>query len=384
MGNDKRVNLEDVVDRVVSLERRLEILAPPEGATGELLAGHECRVPSTPPRNFDAPVSQHRARLIAYSDKKWVNFTTLRYYFFRDGHFAPRDEAQLDLVRTGFKAWSDLGIGIKFVEESDISEAEIRIGFLDGDGAWSYVGRDCLKFPGQAERTMNFGWDLTRDPRREHVATHEIGHALGFPHAHQTPFAGIEWDEDAVLAYFSGPPNNWEPSDIQHNVLRKLPAGEVEGTNWDPDSIMHYSFPPGLVLRPDRYRTAGIRPAGGLSPTDIGQVRRFYPSNEREPHGKLKPCKSHKLMLKPAEQVNLDLDVHATREYTIRTFGASDTVIVLFEEHGGQLRYIAGDDDSGTALNAEIVTRLIRGRRYVLRLRLYFQHADGELAVMYW
>ena len=116
--------------------------------------------------------------------------------------------------------WADLGIGIEFVPVDNIADAEIRIGFLQGDGAWSYVGRDVLTFPGQQERTMNFGWDLTRDPRHEFVAVHEIGHTLGFPHEHQNPFSGIVWDEEAVYSTFGGPPNNWPR---EHDVQQHHP-----------------------------------------------------------------------------------------------------------------------------------------------------------------
>jgi len=60
-------------------------------------------------------------------------------------------------------------------------------------------------------------------------------------------------------------------------------------------------------------------------------------------------------------------------------------VIVLFvEDADGKLRYIAGDDDSGSGRNARLVQRLDRGRNYVLRVRLYWSYRRGECAVMHW
>jgi hypothetical protein len=123
-----------------------------------------CALPKVPPRTFDPSVSPERARLIRSIAKKWVNGTKLRYYFFESGPNSGGNE-QKEIVRQGFEVWKKVGIGIKFEEVRNISEAEIRIGFVQGDGAWSYVGRDTIDIPKQGERTMNFGWDLRADPR---------------------------------------------------------------------------------------------------------------------------------------------------------------------------------------------------------------------------
>lgn len=372
-----------LAERLARLETRLELGDKPDPRGADSREGDRfCALPEVADRSFGPEVSPFRARLIRYLDKKWVNGTRLHYYFFDNGSWAGGNDQQ-ELVRRGFRVWEDLDIGISFEEVRDIGEAEIRIGFLRGDGAWSFVGRDVIDIPGQQERTMNFGWDLSRDPRGVDTPVHEIGHTLGFPHEHQNPFAGIVWDEQAVYEYFGGPPNNWPSGTTFHNVLRKLPAADVEGTPWDPDSIMHYSFPAGLIRQPERYR-AGLRPALGLSEQDIAEVRRFYPPLEDDRNPRLEPLQSRTLSLKPGEQKNFTIEPTETGEYTIQTFGRSDTVMVLFEEVDGQLRYLDGDDDSGTGLNARIQARLRRGRRYVLRIRLYLNYAGGDTAVMMW
>jgi Astacin (Peptidase family M12A) len=127
-------------------------------------------------------------------------------------------------------------------------EAEIRVGFMQGDGSWSYLGRQILD-RGANERTMNFGWDLLRTAREADTALHEIGHTLGLPHEHQNPNAGIVWDEEKVYTSLGGPPNNWPRETTQWNILRKIEPDTVQGSNWDPDSIMHYPFPAGLILQ---------------------------------------------------------------------------------------------------------------------------------------
>lgn len=384
---DKSKSLAQQVDelatRLGKLETRLGKAKAPSssGDKGEEAASF-CALPEVPERTFAPEVSAHRARLIRWIDKKWVNGTRLHYYFFDSGSFAGGSDQQT-MVREGFEVWRDLGIGIAFEEVTNIADAEIRIGFLRGDGAWSYLGRDAIDIPGQHERTMNFGWDLTRDPRGVDTPVHEIGHALGFPHEHQNPFAGIVWDEEAVYAYFGGPPNHWPRETTFHNVLRKLPASEVEGTAWDPDSIMHYGFPAGLIIEPEAYRD-GLRPAPGLSDTDIAEVRRFYPALEDARNARLEPFRLEFLALAPGEQKNFNIAPRSTNDYTIQTFGRSDTVMVLFEEVEGQLNYVDGDDDSGTRLNAQINVRLQQGRRYVLRIRLYLNYSSGDTAVMWW
>ena len=168
-------------------------------------------------------------------------------------------------------------------------EAEIRIGYAR-DGSWSYVGREILDIPVN-ERTMSFGWPLDRDDYGLTTAIHEIGHTLGMPHEHQNPFAGIVWDEDAVYGYLGGPPNNWPRETTFNNVLRKIDAAEVAGSNWDPDSIMEYQFPAGLIIEPAAYHN-GIFPPGTLSPLDKTWAKTWYPAAgwSRGPDGPSRSC----------------------------------------------------------------------------------------------
>jgi hypothetical protein len=285
-------------------------------------------------------------------------------------------------VRRAFKIWTEVGIGVRFEEVTTIDNADVRIGFLRGDGSWSYVGRE-IRNQGARERTMNFGWDIT--PAREiDTALHEIGHTLGLHHEHQNPLGGIVWNEQAVFSYFGGPPNNWSPQKTQWNVLRKIPQASVEGTDWDPNSIMEYAFGAGLVIQPPQYQN-GIRPNGGLSELDKTVIRRFYPpSDTAPPASQLRPFESQSFSIQPGEQRDFTVRPDADRYYTFSTFGGSDTVMVLFEERDGQQRYVTGDDDSGTDRNASFTVALERSRTYVLKIRLYYSFGSGQTAVMMW
>lgn len=360
------------------------------------LGRYHCALRARPARVFAPGVSSERLSLLDILGNKWVSGTVLRYYFFdrptdgqnvlfTDGSTQWRTwvgaEAQRQVVRRGFEEWKNANIGLDFKEVSDREEAEIRIGFMRGDGAWSWLGREILDH-GPNERTMNFGWDLTR-PGELDTAIHEIGHTLGFPHEHQNPKAGIEWDEEAVYAALALPPNQWDRDTTYWNIIRKLNPSEVEGTVWDPDSIMHYPFEKGLIKKPEKY-VNGLQPAGGLSEKDKTWVKSLYPPVEEKIKDQLKPGISVPLKISAGEQRSFTVAPQETRHYEFQTFGTSDSVMVLFEDVDGQLRYRTGDDDSGQDTNAYFRVKLIKGRKYVLRLRLYYSDRPGETSVMMW
>ncbi len=293
---------------------------------------------------------------------KWVNGTVLHYCFLEG------PEAQRQAIRDAFQQWKDIGIGLEFVEVADRSEAEVRITFDQSDGSWSYVGHDVLGI-GVDEPTMKFGWDLTDDYGRT-TALHEIGHTLGLPHEHQNPLAGIAWNETSVYATSAAPPNSWSREQTFHNVLRKLSPQEVEGSEWDPDSVMEYWFPAGLINEPGAYRE-GLNPPGGLSQRDEEWARRWLPPLAPT-MATLTPFQSVPMSLEPGHQADFVIKPAGTRRYRLATFGTADTLLVIFEEVDDELRYLRGDDDSGVDRNAHISVKLFRGRRYLARVPLYW------------
>ena len=343
--------------------------------------GH-CSLPKIMLRPLSSNVLPQRERLIRISDKKWVNHTVLHYYFLDTPSLWRGSEDDKEAVRQAFESWKALPIGIDFAEVHDAHEAEIRIGFYRGDGSWSYVGRDAIDFVSDpAERTMNFGWSLTTPYGRD-TALHEIGHALGFPHEHQNPNSGIEWDEPAVYSHFAGPPNYWDRDTTYWNILRKLSPAEVDGSDWDRNSIMHYQFEAGLITSPEVFQDEPLIPAPGLSQVDMETAKRFYPALATPQLPELRPYEAHRIRVEPGQQLDFEIRPSSSRTYVMQTLGRMDTVMVLFEEIDGEPAYTKGDDDSGSDLNSRIEQRLFKGRRYFLRLRLYFTEASGEGAVI--
>ncbi|MFS2138547.1 M12 family metallopeptidase [Duganella sp. Dugasp56] len=343
----------------------------------------QCSLKPCPARAFDPNVSLDRAETIIITSKYWANGTLLKYYFFTDDGRAS-GKAETDLVRDAFQTWKNLGIGISFEETTEIDTAQIRIAFMRGDGAWSYIGRDCLSIP-IGQPTMNFGWDLLQDPRTVGVAIHEIGHAIGLPHEHQNPNAGIVWNVAAVMTAFSEPPNSWDEQTIRNNILNKLEKSEIKGSKWDPASIMEYSFAPEMISAPSPFNETGINPSGDkLSDLDMAWTRRFYPPIGEVDLHTLKIGQSEAIQLQHGEQITFKFTPEMSRQYEVRTFGNCDAVLVVFEHDNDGCEYLLGKDDSGKDENAYIKLRLQKDRTYHINIRMLYRNPDSISSVMLW
>jgi len=348
-----------------------------------------------------------RARGIVMLRTKWMPGTTITYAFLATGASGrgdAYDEAQRAVVRRKALEWQAVGIGLRLVEvaPSLAATAQVRIAFNQTDGSWSYVGRDCLTAYDD-DPTMNLGWDLRESPD---TAAHEWGHALGFAHEHQNPAAGITWNEDAVYAALSAPPNSWSRETIYENILRKLaPADIAVGSPWDPSSIMEYPFEPGLIRLPAEYAVAGLQPPGVLSAKDRAVALQAYPPTGVTPppppsvHPQLLPFQSAVVRAaSPGDSVTyrIEPDVAgaapgSTITLVVQTLGAADTYVTV--STGGEPgTVVAQDDDSGVDRNALVRWTIKvpnasdapwRPPTYVVRSRLYSTRATGMYALIY-
>ena len=307
-----------------------------------------------------------RLRAVALKGKQWLNGSTIRIRFMEG------TDAQKDMVRDFAPEWTKHA-NLDF-EFTDDPRAEIRVTFDANDGAWSYVGTDNTRIPLHAA-TLNLGW------QDKGVILHEFGHMIGLSHEHQNPAGGIEWNEAAVIADLSGAPNFWDEQTIRHNVLNKYSADQVNGTDFDPESVMLYAFP-------DAWTTnmGGTQSNDDISDLDKAFIAsaKMYPGRDTGGDRNIK-----KLDVVSATAAEIDeagdedifnFTVTEGGPHVVETFGATDVVMVLFGPDNDTLK-IAEDDDGGTGRNSRIAADLAPGE-YFVAVRHFSAHAHGAYRIM--
>jgi hypothetical protein len=313
------------------------------------------------PRELFAPrrtLAPRRGRLRAISPigKTWMNGSTLRVRFI-GGTTAQRDNARKQA------AWWEAVANLKFVWDNS-PQAEIRIAFDATDGAWSYVGTDARGIPFD-QPTMNLGFEDGG------TAAHEFGHAIGLAHEHQNPSGGIQWNEAVVIREMAKSPNFWDEDMTRHNILRGYTFDQINGTAFDPDSIMLYFFPAewtqnGVATKAnhvlsamDKAFVAGARMYPRTAPT--AAFATVLTVNARK--------RTATSIGKFGEEDLFTFKADVAGTYVIDTQGPTDVVMKLFGPES-ETRLIAEDDDSGLATNARIAVSLLPGT-YWAQVRHY-------------
>lgn len=143
--------------------------------------------------------------------------------------------------------------------------AEVRVTFDPNGGAWSYIGTDLRGIP-RDQPTMNLGFG------QDGTYLHEFCHSLGAIHEHQNPLGGIKWNKEQVYRDLSGPPNNWDRQTIDRNMFEAYSVDQLNGTEFDPRSIMLYAIPKRWTM--DGFSS---QPNGVLSEVDKAWLRAQYP-----------------------------------------------------------------------------------------------------------
>jgi serralysin len=210
-----------------------------------------------------------RVRAAILRPKMWPRGRTLTI------RFLGGDQYVHEKVKEKAMDWTNYA-NIKFEFVKDEQDTDIRIAFQKGDGSWSTIGTDAATVD-RNEPTMNLGWldENTEDKEYSRVVKHEFGHALGLIHEHQNPGGHpIHWNKDAVYKALSGPPNNWDPATIDHNMFERYSKSITNYTNVDPQSIMMYWIPAEWTTDHKSYGEGVF----DLSETDKDFMKKAYPS----------------------------------------------------------------------------------------------------------
>lgn len=154
-----------------------------------------------------------------------------------------------------------VNLDIAFVDSP--KDANVRISFNPGGGSWSLVGTDHLEQKEGA--TMNFGWfDVP-------TTMHEFGHLIGLIHEHQNP-AGqkIQWDTQKVIEW-AKETQGWPEQTTKENIINKYDKNSINGSDFDPLSIMLYFFPGSLTTN-----NKGTQQNFRLSGEDVEWINKTY------------------------------------------------------------------------------------------------------------
>jgi hypothetical protein len=310
------------------------------------------------PQDLSAPIPGRMmsigigtARAAFQISKLWPNGSILKIRFING------TSAQQEIVKRFAPQWCNYA-NLTF-EFGNAVDAQIRIAFND-DGAWSSVGTDASRVS-RNQPTMNFGW------QDEAVVLHEFGHAIGLIHEHQNPLTNpIKWNKSVVDVALSGSPNFFTPEEIETNMYEKYAVSQINGSDFDLNSIMLYSFPANWTLN-------GIATPVNekLSEVDKAFATNVYPGRPNN-QSVVIPIGAAGItgnIGQPAEEDLYKFTADRSGTYTIETNGTTDLVMSLY---GGisSTNLIAQDDDSGVGYNPQIVANLNPGE-YTLQVRHY-------------
>jgi prepilin-type processing-associated H-X9-DG protein len=141
----------------------------------------------------------------------------------------------------------------------------------------------------------------------QRVVLHEFGHALGIEHEHQSPKAKFEWNKPFVYEYYEKTAG-WGAGMVDQWIFRTIDPAYSDSSEYDPDSVMQYSFPA-------EFTTSGVAILGGyeLSATDKAHIAKMYPGTKPKPDPK-KPTKFYERLIAVRNDTTADLDVRLVHE----------------------------------------------------------------------
>jgi len=213
------------------------------------------------------------ARLAVNRNKFWPAGKTIHVRFLNGSPIIQKK------VKLWAQAWEEFAnIDFKFMADDEGAHADIRVGFqFRGDkGTWSWIGKDAEKFVlEQKQPTMNFGEldDNSTESEVSHRVLHEFGHALGCVHEHQAN--AIKWNKARVISDCKAR-YKWTKEMTRQQILDLDNLKELTKSDFDPNSIMCYWFPPEWTLD-----------------NQAAPVNLFFSDNDKSFINKMYPFRTH-------------------------------------------------------------------------------------------
>jgi len=283
---------------------------------------------------------------------------------FIDGYAEPWKKAWVEKVITELV---QPYVNLKLTFGSYGNDADIRITFAHENQAYSRLGTQSTWYKGSSDQpeSMNLGWldephsgsfqwkgvtytfpgctQWCSSNQNGSVIIHEFGHALGAIHEHQNPDGGIDWNEDAVVAYFGGAPNYWNREQIDFNVIDKYNSTLLNASKFDSESIMLYAFPSSLTNDGTSTQANAI-----LSPKDIEWFEKVYGT----PVGA-------EMVEEGGEEAGVEAGVEVVQPEAVTVAAEWESDV----EDGRKGRMVAAATISAIALAVVIVVAVILSRR---------------------
>lgn len=226
-------------------------------------------------------------------DNLWETGDTIKIYMYESPSYVPRTPLQTletlgnldpleyeirnlspeDAVRKVVQERVNPLVNLNLVFTNNKNESDIRISWEEG-GAYSLVGNQHRL--SNKDSTMNLGWlDLG-------TIEHEFGHALGMIHEHSNPRGEqIQWNKPLAYKYFGGPPNMWTPAEVDLQVFERYDVENINGSDFDPNSVMLYFFPAKITLN-----NKGTKANPKYSELDKKWLMKMYPGGKGIPSQK--------------------------------------------------------------------------------------------------
>lgn len=187
-----------------------------------------------------------------------------------------------------------------------------------------------------------------------------------------------------VIRELAKSPNFWNEQTTRHNVLGRYRADQINGTSFDPKSIMLYFFPAAWTLN-----GVGTSANEVLSAVDKQFIAgaKMYPKTATAPTVDTATPLTINARQRTAASIGKfgEEDLYRFKvvepgRHIIDTSGPTDVVMKLFGPNQPTL-LIATDDDSGYAYNAKIAVDLIPGDYWVQVRHYNTQSGVGNYSV---